>query len=174
MSKSLDNYIGLSDSPEVMYEKSMKIPDNVLNDYFRLTTDLSKEEIDKIMNGDIIEAHRIYAKEIIKMYHGEHFFKKAEERYQTVANGGVPSNIEIIELDRDKVNGGYDVLTVLVDTKLLSSKSEARRLVEQNGIKFNGVKMDDTKHILSEEDFLNDELVIQKGKKQFIKLILKN
>lgn len=173
MSKSLDNYIGLSDSPEVMYEKSMKIPDNILNDYFKLTTDLPKDEIDKIMNNDIIEAHRIYAKEIIKMYHGEQFIKNAEERYQTVANGGAPSNIEIIEIGSERLNSGYDILTVLVDAKLLSSKSEARRMVEQNGIKFNGVKMDDTKHILSEDDFVNDELVIQKGKKQFIKLVLK-
>lgn len=172
MSKSLDNYIGLSDSPEVMYEKAMQIPDDVLIDYFRLTTDLVKEEIDKIMAGDIIEAHRIYAKEIIKMYHGEEFIKNAEERYQTVANGGIPLNVEEIKLDRGKIKDNYDILSLLVDIKLLSSKSEARRLVEQNGIKFNGKKMSDVKYILSEDDFINNELVIQKGKKQFIKLIL--
>ena len=65
----------------------------------------------------------------------------------------------------------YDMLSLLVDIKLVPSKSEARRMVEQNGIKFNGFKMNDTKHILSDSDFVNNELVIQKGKKQFIKIV---
>ena len=173
MSKSLDNYIGLTDSPEVMYEKSMQIPDNVLLDYFKLTTDLSKDEIDEIMNGDIVEAHKIYAKEIIKMYHGEKYIKQAEQRYNTVAKGGIPTNIETITLDKNILNENLDVLSFLVNIKLLPSKSEARRMVEQNGIKFNSEKMNDTKHIMNEQDFINNELVIQKGKKQFLKIILK-
>ena len=173
MSKSLDNYIGLTDSPEVMYEKSMQIPDNVLIDYFKLTTDLSKDEIDEIMNGDIVEAHKIYAKEIIKMYHGEKYIKQAEQRYNTVAKGGIPTNIETITLDKNILNENLDVLSFLVNIKLLPSKSEARRMVEQNGIKFNSEKMNDTKHIMNEQDFTNNELVIQKGKKQFLKIILK-
>ena len=173
MSKSLDNYIGLTDSPEVMYEKSMQIPDNVLIDYFKLTTDLSKDEIDEIMNGDIVEAHKIYAKEIIKMYHGEKYIKQAEQRYNTVAKGGIPTNIETITLDKNILNENLDVLSFLVNIKLLPSKSEARRMVEQNGIKFNSEKMNDTKHIMNEQDFINNELVIQKGKKQFLKIILK-
>ena len=173
MSKSLDNYIGLTDSPEVMYEKSMQIPDNVLIDYFKLTTDLSKDEIDEIMNGDIVEAHKIYAKEIIKMYHGEKYIKQAEQRYNTVAKGGIPTNIETITLDKNILNENLDVLSFLVNIKLLPSKSEARRMVEQSGIKFNSEKMNDTKHIMNEQDFTNNELVIQKGKKQFLKIILK-
>lgn len=173
MSKSLDNYIGLTDSPEVMYEKSMQIPDNVLIDYFKLTTDLSKDEIDEIMNGDIVEAHKIYAKEIIKMYHGEKYIKQAEQRYNTVAKGGIPTNIETITLDKNILNENLDVLSFLVNIKLLPSKSEARRMVEQSGIKFNSEKMNDTKHIMNEQDFTNNELVIQKGKKQFLKINLK-
>ncbi len=173
MSKSLDNYIGLTDSPEVMYEKSMQIPDNVLLDYFKLTTDLSQDEINKIMNGDIVEAHKIYAKEIIKMYHGEKYIKQAEQRYNTVAKGGIPTNIETITLDKNILNEKQDVLSFLVNINLLPSKSEARRMVEQNGIKFNSEKMNDTKHIMNEQDFTNNELVIQKGKKQFLKIILK-
>ena len=65
------------------------------------------------------------------------------------------------------------MLTLLVDIDLLSSKSEARRMVEQNGIKFNGVKMNDSKHILAKDDFEGNELIIQKGKKKFVKLALK-
>lgn len=72
MSKSLGNYIGVDESPEVMYEKAMKIPDDVLMNYFRLTTDLNLEEVQKIIDVDVVEAHKVYAREIIKMYHGEH------------------------------------------------------------------------------------------------------
>ncbi|MCI9585428.1 MAG: tyrosine--tRNA ligase [Bacilli bacterium] len=173
MSKSLGNYIGISDSAEVMYEKAMRIPDKVLPDYFRLTTDIEPREYEKIIDTDIIEAHKMYAQEIITMYHGKEFIKDAEERYQTVAKGSAPIDIETIEIGQEKIENEYDVLSLLVDINLLPSKSEARRMVEQNGIKFNGDKMNDIKHILSKRDFENNELIIQKGKKNFIKLVLK-
>ena len=173
MSKSLGNYIGISEPAEVMYEKAMRIPDNVLVDYFKLTTDLEKKEYEELIKKDIIEAHKMYAREIIKMYHGEQFIKEAEERYKTVAKGGVPTDIETIELQKNKLENDYDVLSLLLDIKMFPSKSEARRMVEQNGIKFNTVKMNDTKHIMSLEDFPNNELVIQRGKKQFIKIVIK-
>ena len=66
MSKSLDNYIGISEEPFTKLEKSMKIPDDVLRQYFELATDLPIEEIDKIMAGDIREAHMAFAKELHK------------------------------------------------------------------------------------------------------------
>lgn len=94
MSKSLGNYIGIDESAEIMYEKAMRIPDYVLMDYFKLTTDLDLNEIEKIMKEDVVEAHKIYAREIIKMYHGEEFINEAENRYATVALGGIPENIE--------------------------------------------------------------------------------
>ena len=63
MSKSLDNYIGIDESPEIMYEKAMKIPDNVLMDYFRLTTDIESEEAEILIKEDIVKAHKKYAEE---------------------------------------------------------------------------------------------------------------
>ena len=96
MSKSLDNYIGIDESPEIMYEKAMKIPDSVLMQYFKLTTDIDLEEVEKIVNTDIVWAHKKYAEEIIKMYHGEEFIKQAEERYKTVAKAAIPENIKVI------------------------------------------------------------------------------
>jgi len=68
MSKSLENYIGLNDSPFEKFEKSMKIPDTILRQYFELATDLPTDEIDIIMNKDIREAHMFFAKELLKMY----------------------------------------------------------------------------------------------------------
>jgi tyrosyl-tRNA synthetase len=75
MSKSLDNYIGIDESAEVIFEKCMKIPDVLLDNYFRLTTDIPKEEYITVVNEDIREGHMIYARKIIEMYHGKEFIK---------------------------------------------------------------------------------------------------
>ena len=173
MSKSLDNYIGLTDSPEVMYEKAMQIPDNVLIDYFILTTDFPKNKIEEIMKGDIVEAHKTYAKEIIRMYHGEEFIEAAERRYRTIANGGIPKNISIFELTKKDLASGILVTDLLVKSELVSSKSEGRRLIEQRGISLNGQKLEDVNKILLSEDFVDGELIVQKGKNKFKKIIIK-
>ena len=173
MSKSLDNYIGIDEAPEVMYEKAMKIPDNVLFEYFKLTTDLNLDEAKNLMEGDIINAHRIYAKEIIKMYHGEEFIEQAEERYKIVASGGIPDNIEEFEIEEDTITNGILLTDLLTISNMVPSKSEARRMIEQNGISLNGIKANDVSKMLTKEDFDDNCLVIQKGKKQFKKIVIK-
>ena len=80
MSKSLGNYIGINDTPFEKLEKCMKIPDDVLKQYFELATDLSSEDIYNIMEGDIREAHFSFAKEIISMYDNESDFEFAKQK----------------------------------------------------------------------------------------------
>ena len=173
MSKSLGNYIGVDEAAEVMYEKAMRIPDDVLMNYFKLTTDLNLDDIEKIIDEDIILAHKKYAEEIIKMYHGEEFIPLAEKRYSTVANGGIPENIEEVEIEKSLVENGILLTDLLVLTKIVSSKSEGRRMIEQNGISINGSKENDVTKQITIDVFENNTLVIQKGKKQFKKIILK-
>ena len=173
MSKSLDNYIGIDEPANIMYEKAMKIPDDILFDYFKLTTDVSLEEAEKIINEDVILAHKRYAEEIIKMYHGEEYIKEAEERYNTVAKGGVPDDIEIFEVEADMVNNGINLVDLLVMSNMVPSKSEGRRMIKQNGISLNGSKANDVTTVITFENFVNNELVIQKGKKQFKKITIK-
>lgn len=173
MSKSLGNYIGVDEPAEVMYEKAMRIPDDVLMNYFKLTTDLNLDDIEKIMKENVVEAHKVYAREIIKMYHGEEFISLAEKRYSTVANGGIPENIEEVEIDKFLVGNGILLTDLLVLTKIVPSKSEGRRMIEQNGISINGNKSNDVTKYITIDDFENNALVIQKGKKQFKKIILK-
>lgn len=173
MSKSLDNYIGIDEPANVMYEKSMRIPDDILFEYFKLTTDISLDEAKRLVEDDIIEAHKRYAKEIIRMYHGEEYIKEAEERYSTVANGGVPQDIEIFEIDSKIIEEGISLIDLLVLSKMVPSKSEARRMIEQNGISINSLKNNDVKVIINNENFINEELIIQKGKKQFKKIVIK-
>ena len=173
MSKSLGNYIGVDESPEIMYEKAMRIPDDVLMDYFKLTTDLNLEEVKKIIEKDVVEAHKVYAREIIKMYHGEQFIKQAEERYKTVANGGIPDNIEEIEIEKSIINNGIFLPDLLFLSKIVPSKSEGRRMIQQNGISINGNKENNLKRVITSTDFKENSLIIQKGKKQFKKIVIK-
>lgn len=173
MSKSLGNYIGVDDPAEVMYEKAMRIPDDVLMNYFKLTTDLNLDDIEKIMKEDVVETHKVYAREIIKMYHGEEFISLAEKRYSTVANGGIPENIEEVEIDKSLVENGILLTDLLVLTKIVPSKSEGRRMIEQNGISINGNKENDVTKQITIDVFENNALIIQKGKKQFKKIVIK-
>lgn len=173
MSKSLGNYIGIDEKPEVMFEKAMKIPDNVLMDYFKLTTDLDLDIIKKEIEKDIFEAHKIYAREIIKMYHGKEFIKDAEERYNIIAKGGIPENIETIIISKEEVEKGILLIDLLLYSKIVPSKSEARRMINQNGISLNGNKITDVTKIITTPEFQNNNLIIQKGKKQFKKIIIK-
>lgn len=173
MSKSLGNYIGIDEPSEVMFEKAMRIPDNILFEYFKLTTDIDLKYVQELIDKDIIEAHKQYAREIIKMYHGEKYIEAAEERYKTVANGGIPENIDEYELDKSKLETSISLIELLLISGLVPSKSEGRRMIEQNGISLNGEKENDVSKTLTLNDFKNNELIIQKGKKQFKKIIIK-
>lgn len=173
MSKSLGNYIGIDEPPEIMYEKAMKIPDNILLEYFKLTTDIDLNGAEKLINEDIINAHREYAKEIIRMYHGNQFIKQAEERYNTVAEGGIPQNIEEFEISKKLLDDGILLTELLYISKLVPSKSEGRRMIEQNGISLNGQKENNVNKKISNSDFINNIIIIKKGKKQFKKIVLK-
>lgn len=173
MSKSLDNYIGIDEPAMVMYEKAMRIPDNVLFEYFKLTTDVKLEEAQNWIRDDIILAHKKYAEEIIKMYHGESAIKEAEERYKTVANGGIPENIEEYSITISDIEQGLSLIDLLVLSGLVPSKSEGRRMIEQNGISINNQKIVDVNKKITKEDISTGFFVIQKGKKQFRKITKK-
>ena len=164
MSKSLGNYIGIDESPENMYEKAMKIPDEVLYDYFKLTTDLDLEEAEKLIKDDIIKAHKKYAEEIITMYHGAEYVKQAEERYSKVAKGGIPENIKEVNLSNESAT--MKLCDILTKVEFASSKSEARRMIQGNGVKVNLEVIND----INAEIEIKGEVVIQFGKNKFVKI----
>ena len=170
MSKSLGNYIGIDEEPSIMFEKSMRIPDDCLEDYFRLTTDIDTNTYKDWINTDIVDAHRKFAREIIKMYHGEEFIKDAEDKYNAKANKNLSDNIDTI-----KFNGELPItlIDLLNELKIVSSKSEGRRLIEQNGISVNQEKENNVDRVITKEDFNDGFIVIQKGKKVFLKVNFK-
>ena len=130
------------------------------------------KDVEKMMSKDIILAHRKYAEEIIKMYHGEEFINQAEERYNIVAKGGIPENIGIFEIKESMLENGLLLTELLNLSNIVSSKSEGRRMIEQNGISINGRKENDVSKLMTITDFRDGELVIQKGKKEFKKIVL--
>lgn len=167
MSKSLDNYIGIDEEPSIMFEKSMKIPDSCLEDYFKLTTDIDTKTYKEWISNDIVDAHRKFAREIIKMYHGEEFINNAEEKYNAKASKTLTENIDTI-----RFNGEIPIslIDLLFELKLVDSKSEARRLISQNGISVNQIKENNVDKIITTDDFKDGFILIQKGKKVFLKV----
>ena len=164
MSKSLGNYIGIDESPEIMYEKAMKIPDEVLIEYFKLTTDIDMEVAKEWINENIVESHKKYAREIIKLYHGEEFIKQAEEKYKIIANGGIPSNIKSIKLSDDIQK--ISICDLLVKVEFAKSKGEAKRMIQGKGVKIDSQLIEDINKVIN----LNKEVILQFGKNKFIKI----
>ena len=165
MSKSLDNYIGISDSPFEKFEKSMKIPDDTLRQYFELATDLPTERINEIMNGDIREAHMLFAKELLKMYDDVSEFEEVKNRYLKIAQGGIPQDIPVFEIENEEIN----ICDLLVQVGFASSKGEAKRMVTGNGVKIDSIAQTNIQEIIS----LEKEKIVQFGKNRFVKVIKK-
>ena len=163
MSKSLGNYIGISEEPFVKLEKAMKIPDECLRQYYELATDMPIEEINEIMSGDIREAHFRFAKELLKMYDDVNEFEELKARYLDIAKGGTPDDVPEL-----KVEGAEIGLTdAMVNAGFVPSKAEAKRMVKGNGVKVNGKVVSDVQLTLDPKE----NPVIQVGKNKFIKLV---
>lgn len=171
MSKSLGNYIGIDEQANIMYEKAMTIPDELIIKYFELVTDIHPDIVDKIKLD--LEENRVnprdikmnLAKEIVKLYHEEEKAIEAENRFKEVfQKGQIPNDIKTVEVLKSE----FDLINELVKNKLVSSKSEVRRLITQGGVKVNNEKLDDIKNVN-----INDTMIVQVGKKKFIKICLK-
>lgn len=171
MSKSLGNYIGVDEEAGVMYQKAMEIPDELIIKYYNLVTDVHPDVVSKIeteLKEDLRNPRDIkmeLAKEIVTLYHGEEKANLAEERFKSVfQKGQIPSDILTVEASKED----FDLAKIIVDNKLVPSKSELRRLAKQGGVKLNQEKIEDLSQIN-----ITDEIVVQIGKKKFIKIIIK-
>lgn len=170
MSKSLGNYIGVDEEAGVMYQKAMEIPDELIVKYYNLVTDVHPDVVNKIeqdLKEDKVNPRDIkmgLAKEIVRLYHGEEKANFAEERFKSVfQKGQIPSDILTVEASKEN----FDLAQIVVDNKLVPSKSELRRLIKQGGVKVNSEKVNDLQEVV-----LEDELIVQIGKKKFIKINL--
>lgn len=169
MSKSLDNYIGIDEPPEIMYEKAMKIPDPVLEDYFRLTTDIPQKDYSGWMQQDIVDAHRRYAAEIIRLYHGEAALPQAQARYMQIAQNHAPEQMPCILITEAQL----PLADLLCAHGLTASKSAARRLIQQGAVSLNGAREQDAARRLTTQDFVSGEMMVKLGKNRYYKFVLK-
>lgn len=168
MSKSLGNYIGITDEPNVMFEKVMKIPDELMEKYLILLTDMTTEEIDRLMSklggGELHPRalKMILAEEIVTLYHDEEAALAARNRFVDVlCYRKIPADIKSM-----KVTDDSNIVQLIVKAGFAVSNSEARRLVAQKGVKVNRQVVEDI-----ECHEFEDGAVLQVGKKKFVKLV---
>ncbi|WP_394137784.1 tyrosine--tRNA ligase [Cytobacillus oceanisediminis] len=170
MSKSKNNYIGVDEDPNHMYGKTMSIPDELTAKYFNLVTDLPVSEkermAEQIESGSFHprDAKMLLGKTIVRMYHGAEAAEKAEQHFKTIfQKGAMPEDIpEIAWSGADEV----PIIDLIAELGLLSSKTEARKMIANSGIRINGEKVNDVKLTVE----ITDGLVLQAGKRNFVKL----
>ena len=170
MSKTLGNYIGIYESAKSKYQKVMEIPDELIVKYYTLLTDVGDEKIKEVkskLKDENINQRDIkmdLAREIVSLYHTAEEVDQAEERFKMIFQmGQKPKDIDTINAEKEN----FDLIQIVVDKGLVSSKSEFRRLLAQGGVKINDKK-------ITKEEFLpkEGEFVVQIGKKKFIKIIV--
>lgn len=128
-------------------------------------------EIKELCKKDIREAKKLLAFEVTKLVHGEEEAIKARKTSEELfLNNGISDNMPQLELSKQKLNSS--IIDILLETSIVSSKTEARRLIEQNGISVNKEKVTQEK-IITKEDLNDNFIIIQKGKKTFLKVIFK-
>ena len=168
MSKSLGNYIGLTDTPDEMFGKVMSIPDSALWNYFVMTTEVSDDEIAELQSAcehgkmNPRDAKMRLAKEIITLYHSSDVADTAEANFIKVfRNKEKPEEIEEVRLRA----GEWLLVDLLVETKLADSKTAARRVIEQGGVKIDDKVIGD----VGAKIFVDaTPKIMQKGKRFFI------
>lgn len=168
MGKTEGNVVSLDASPEDMYGKIMTWPDSVLATAFEICTQLSWEEVKEIQKRlentslNPRDFKMRLAREVTSIYHGKKKAALAEEAFvNTFQKGQAPDEIESI-----KVNA-VNIVDILLELKLASSKGEARRVIEQGGVKIDNKVIKDINQTISLD---KDEVVIQKGKREFRKI----
>ena len=166
MSKSLDNYIGVTDDGLDMYGKTMSIPDNLIAPYYKLCTGIDLGVIDELVKtlaagANPRDAKASLAREIVRLYHGEAAAVKAEEAWNAQFRDGARPD----DIDEVTIAATDDLVQLLVDTEMAASKSDARRLIEQGGVKI------DDKVMATEDEFtVKNGQILQVGKRRYLKL----
>ncbi|UFJ41559.1 tyrosine--tRNA ligase [Brevibacillus humidisoli] len=176
MSKSLGNYIGVNEAPSEIYGKTMSVPDELMLKYYELVTDLPLDELERLKSGlaegsiHPRDAKMRLAKTLVRLYHGEQEAEAAEHHFKTVfQQRALPTDIPEVTLQADSyLDGEAGIVNLLFELKLVGSKGEARRMVQQGAVKVNQEKVDDVEQVIR----LQDGLIVQVGKRKFAKLKL--
>jgi tyrosyl-tRNA synthetase len=168
MSKTYGNEIGLLDSPEEKYGKTMSISDDMIVKYFRLAADADDdkvESVEKILADSKTnprDVKRELGRAIVELYHGADAAQAAEQHFdKIIVQKDIPDEMDEIELNSDQL-----LVEVIANAGLTKSKGEARRLIKQNAVKLDGETCSDINHTLT----VGEKVIIKVGKRRFIKV----
>ena len=173
MSKSLGNYIGITDAPNDMFGKVMSISDDLMWRYYDLLSFKPKDEIDaikqQVKDGSNPRDSKIaLAKELIARFHSEQDAEAAHQDFiQRFQKNAIPD--EMPEFEFDLTTDGLMIANVLKEANLVASTSEAMRMIKQGAVKLDGDKVEDARLIFSEVK----QVVLQVGKRKFARVSLK-
>ena len=169
MSKSYGNDIGISDSANDMYGKTLSIPDNIMASWFTLAVDAEDsyvDEISKKLDSNSInpmELKRELARKIVAIYYDENKAIEAENHFnQVTVSKGIPDEIEEFKLTGDEL-----LVNIIADSGLLKSRSEARRMIKQSAVKIDGKTVSDIQYKVSS----SSSFILKVGKRKFLKVI---
>lgn len=174
MSKSLGNYIGITEAPGEMFGKIMSIPDELMWSYYELVTDRAPTDIGALKSGVAsgkkhpMDAKMQLAQEVIAPFHGEEAARKAAESFQRVfRDRQAPEEAPVKKI---AVNGAKKLATLLVELQLIASKSEAERLIKQGGVEIDGTRVDDPRRDIDLSK--PAEFLLRAGKKKFVRVVV--
>jgi tyrosyl-tRNA synthetase len=170
MSKTFNNHVGVTDPPEEQFGKVMSIPDELIEAWLRLCTGLPTEELEAIRSMPAVEQKRRLAREIVARYHGQQEAEAAEQRFDTVhRERDIPVDVPEAPIPAETIRDGAVWLPRLLAVMgLATSNAEARRLIEQGGVRLDGVPVADPDTEFDPSD-LRDR-VVQVGRRRFLKL----
>ncbi|MBK7497941.1 MAG: tyrosine--tRNA ligase [Ignavibacteriales bacterium] len=171
MSKSYDNYIGISDEPSQIFGRTLSIPDNLIYQYFELATNVSNQKLAEVKsqlsdgNTNPRDIKRELARTLVTMYHNQEAAEIAQQEFDNIfINKGLPDEIEEFNVgDKKDIN----ILDLIILVNFAPSKGEARRLLTQGGVSIDGEKISDVQSSIS----VKSGMILKVGKRKFIKLI---
>ena len=170
MSKSYNNYIALKDTPDDMFGKCMRIPDELIIKFFDLASSFTGKEIDEVKEmlekgGNPKDAKEKLGQQLVLQYHGQAASEAALATWKKVhSDNGVPD-----DMPSHTVAEPTALFRIMVDSKLSAGSGEAKRLVQEGGVRIDGEQVKDPNQQISVEN--GSELVLQVGRRKFVKLI---
>ena len=161
-------------TPYAFYQYFYNIADENTEMLLKLFTDIPTDEIDALCKSDIVAAKKRMAYEVTKLVHGEEEANKAVEAAKALfAKGTDMSDVPTTNLEKSVLEQGIGILDFVVKVGFIPSKGEARRLIQQNGLSLNGQKVTLPEQHITMSDVEKDALLLHKGKKNFLRVVVK-
>ncbi len=177
MSKSLGNYIGVTESANTMYAKTMSLPDSQIIPYFECLTDINEKELTELNESiktqsiNPMDAKKMLAKHIVAQMYDKHSASSAQNEFESVVqNKEIPSDLNEISIGNLNATGNLKLSNFLTNANLAKSNSDARRLISQNAVSINNVIVKENLNI--SELNLDATNLLKIGRNKYVRLII--